>query len=169
MENKRKKRKTKADSQTVYTPPKAFNRRRLGLQIVTVVAVVLALVFGMSIFFKVDTVRVANKGTEQEPVSNVQISGNTLYTAYQIMEASGVEKGDSLLGLSKSSIASRIMQKLPYVGSVRVGISLPGTVNIEVEEIQITYAIAGQDGSWWLMSADGKLVEKINAFLSENA
>lgn len=163
MENKRKKRRAKADSQTVYTPPKAFNRRRLGIQLATVAAVVLALIFGLSIFFKVDKVQVSNKGTEQEPVSSVEITGNTLYTADQIVDASGVKKGDSLFGLSKSAIASRIMQKLPYIGSVRVGIGLPGTVSIEVEEIQITYAIAAQDETWWLMGANGKLVEKINA------
>lgn len=163
MNNKRNRRKAKQDTQTVYTPPKAFNRRRLGLQIVTVVAVVLALVFGMSIFFKVDKIHVSNKGANQTPVSDVAVEGNALYTAQQIIDASGVRKGDALFGLSKASIASRIMQNLPYIGSVRVGIGLPGSVNIEVEEIQITYAIAARDETWWLMSAEGKLLEKIDA------
>lgn len=148
MENKRNRRKAKPDTQTVYTPPKAFNRRRLGLQIVTVVAVVLALVFGMSIFFKVETVRVA--GVEK-------------YTEYQVKEASGIQKGENIMGLSRSAIASRIMQKLPYVSSVQVGKTLPGTVKIAVKEVSVTYAICAQDGSWWLMSAEGKILEKINA------
>ena len=40
----------------VYTQPKAFNRKRFLLQLATVAAVVLALLFGMSIFFKVEEV-----------------------------------------------------------------------------------------------------------------
>ena len=41
--------KRPADSQIVYTQPKPFNRNRFLLRMATVVAVVLALVFGMSI------------------------------------------------------------------------------------------------------------------------
>ena len=145
-DNKRRSR-PRQDNQTVYTAPKAFNRRRFWLQLATVFAVVLALVFGMSIFFKVETVKVA---------------GVDKYTEYQIKQASGIEKGDSTMGLNKAVISSRIMQKLPYVESVQVGVSLPGTVNIKIKELTVTYAITDQNDAWWLMSADGKIVEKIN-------
>lgn len=145
-DNKRRPR-PKQDNQTVYTAPKAFNRRRFWLQLATVFAVVLALVFGMSIFFKVETVKVA---------------GVDKYTEYQVKQASGIEKGDNTMGLNKAAISSRIMQKLPYVESVRVGVSLPGTVNIQIKELNVTYAITDQNDAWWLMSADGKIVEKIN-------
>lgn len=146
-ERKRQRRPSgRSDAQLVFTQPKAFNRNRFLLQLATVLAVVLALVFGMSIFFKVETVNVA---------------GVNKYTEYEVFEASGVSKGENLLSLSKSGISSKIMQKLPYVSSVRVGIRLPGTVNIEIEELTVTYAIEAQDGSWWLMDSHGKLVEKI--------
>ena len=93
----RRRSRSKQDNQTVYTPPKAFNRRRLWLQLATVFAIVLALVFGMAIFFKVETVKVA---------------GVDKYTEYQIREASGIQDGDNMLSLSKSTISSRIMQSL---------------------------------------------------------
>lgn len=147
MNKRQSRRRPRSDSQTVYTQPKAFNRRRFWLQLATVLAVVLALVFGMSIFFQVETVKVA---------------GADKYTPYQIKEASGIENGDNMFGLSKSTISSRIMQKLPYVGSVQVGLSLPGTVNIQVEELTVTYAVTDQDGGWWLMASNGKVLEKIN-------
>ena len=147
MNERKRRRRPQSDSQTVYTEPKAFNRRRFWLQLATVLTVVLALVFGMSIFFKVETVKVA---------------GAEIYTPYQIEQAAGIKDGDNMLSLNKSAISSRIMQKLPYVGSVRIGISLPGTVNIQVEELTVTYAIADQEGGWWLMAANGKIVEKIS-------
>lgn len=160
----------KADTQVVYTQPKVFNRKRFLIRLATVFAVVLALVFGLSIFFKVDTVRVANKGTGQtadtsgeQTVDGVQVSGNRLYSANEIMDASQIQKGDYLLSLSKAKISSRIMQKLPYIKSVRIDFTLPGTVSIELEELSATYAIEAQDGSWWLMDAYGKVVEKINS------
>ena len=135
------------DAEIVYTQAKPFNRNRFLLRLATVVAVVLALVLGMSIFFKVE---------------NITVSGMEKYTAWDIREASGIREGENLLSLSEPQISGKITTALPYVQYVRVGIKLPDTVNIEVVELDVAYAIEAQDASWWLMDADGKLVEKVN-------
>ena len=132
----------------VYTQPGPFNRNRFILHILTVAAVVLALLFGMSIFFKVET---------------VTVTGFSKYTEWDIMEASGIQKGENLLTLSETKISSNIISKLPYVDSVRIGIKLPDTVKIEIVELEVAYALEAYDGSWWLMRADGRLLEKINS------
>lgn len=132
-------------SDVVYTQPKPFQRTRFLLHIITVVAVVLALTFGMSIFFKVQTVTVA--GTEK-------------YSSWDVMQASGIQTGENLLAISKARISGRIRTELPYVKSVRVGITLPDTVNIEIVELDVYYSIQADDGSWWLLAADGKVLEK---------
>ena len=134
--------------EVVYTQPGPFNRNRFLLQLITVIAVVLALVFGMSIFFKVET---------------VVVSGAQKYTAWQVREASGVIEGENLLTLSRAQLASRIRAKLPYVAEARVGIKLPDTVNIEIVELDVAYAVEDSAGSWWLMRSDGVVLEKINA------
>lgn len=134
--------------EVVYTQPGPFNRNRFLLQLITVVAVVLALVFGMSIFFKVKT---------------VVVSGAEKYTAWQVREASGVIDGENLLTLSRAQLATRIESKLPYVAEARVGIKLPDTVNIEIVELDVAYAAQAADESWWLLRADGVILEKINA------
>lgn len=131
----------------VYTQPGPFNKSRFLLQLLTVIAVVLALLFGMSIFFKVKTVTVA---------------GANKYTAWDIREASGIQEGENLLTLSEARLSSNIRSKLPYVDEVRVGIKLPDTVKIEIKELDVVYAIETDDGSWWLMRADGGIVEQIN-------
>ncbi len=132
----------------VYTQPDPFNKGRFMLRLATVVAVVLALLFGMSIFFKVETVTVA---------------GMNKYTAWDVREASGIQEGENLLTISEAKISSSIRSKLPYVDTVRVGIKLPDTVRIEVKELDVVYAIEAADGSWWLMRADGGIVEKSNS------
>ena len=45
----------------------------------------------------------------------------------------------------------------------RIGIKLPDTVNIYIEETSVAYAIQSEDGIWWLMNSDGRLVEQIDS------
>ena len=144
----RARRERPADPSVVYTQPKPFNRNRVLLQVATVVAVVLALVLGMSIFFK---------------VKDVAVAGAEKYTAWDVMEASGIRTGENLLTINRAKISSRIRTELPYVKSVRIGIKLPDTVNIEIVEMEVVYAIEAADNTWWLMDASGKLVEKVSA------
>ena len=143
----RKERKLR-DADVVYTPPKPFKRGRFLLHLATVAAVVLAVVLGMSIFFKVQT---------------VQVYGCGKYTPWEVSEAAGIETGSNLLAVSRAQVSGNIISNLPYVDTVRVGIILPDTVNIEITELDIVYSIQDAAGSWWLMNGDGKIVEQINA------
>lgn len=149
------------DPEIVYTPPKPFNRKRLLLQLGIVAAVVLAIFFSLWLFFKVDTVAISNLGSVA--ADGVSVSGTGRYSAQTIVQASGIREGDSLLALNKANVSSQIITKLPYVKSVRIGIKLPGTVNIEIEELDVVYAISEPGGVWWLMNSEGKLIEKTDA------
>lgn len=140
--------KRSAAANVVYTPPKPFNRAKLLLGLATAVAVVLALVFSMTIFFKVD---------------RVVVTGAEKYTDWAVMQASGIEIGDSLLGISDARAASQIEAALPYVESVRVGIKLPDTVNIEITELDVHYSVKDVYDAWWLITADGRVVDQVDA------
>lgn len=148
------------EAEIVYTPAKPFNRNRLLLQLGVIVAVVLAVFFSLSLFFKVGDILVSNHGSSG---IDINVTGNGRYSAETIVEASGIRKGDGLLSLNKAHISGQIITKLPYVKTVRIGIKLPDTVNIEIEELDVVYAMAEPDGSWWLMNSNGKLIEKIDA------
>lgn len=140
------------DLDVIYTQPGPFNANRFLLRLVTVVAVVFALIFGMSIFFKVKTVTVA---------------GANKYTPQEIREASGILEGENLLSISEAKLSTNIKDNLPYVNTVRVGIKLPDTVKIEIEELDVVYSVEAEDGSWWLMRSDGVVVDKTNAAEAE--
>ena len=45
---------------------------------------------------------------------------------------------------------------------VQIGIKLPDTVNIEIVESSVAYSVCAFDGTWWLMSAEGKILEQID-------
>ena len=139
--------------QVQYTPAKPFNRNRFLLHMATVLAVVLAVVLVMSIFFK---------------VGQVMVSGAEKYTPGEIKEAAGSQDGDALLSLSEAKITAKSQEKRPYVGDVRVGIKLPDTVNIEITELQVVYAVEDSNGAWWLLDASGRIVDGTDTAAAKN-
>lgn len=132
----------------IYTQPQTFNRDRLLLQLLTVTAVVAALVLAMSVFFKVKTITVAGAET---------------YSNDAVQEASGIHVGDNLLTFSKARASAQIRAKLSYVDNIRIGIKLPDTVIIYIEELDVAYAVESNQGDWWLINSDGKVVEQIDS------
>ena len=142
----------RARQDVVYTQPGPFNRNRFLLHLLSIIAVVLALTFGLSLFFT---------------VKHVEVYGADKYTPWQIREASGLKDGENLLGISEARISSLIEDNLTYVNKVRVKIKLPDTVCIHVEELEVVYAIASNDGQWWLIRADGRVVDSTNAAEAE--
>ena len=137
----------------VYTQPLPFNSSRLLIQLLTITAVVVALVLGLSVFFKVQT---------------ITVSGADVYSAWAVREASGINEGDNLLTFSRAKANAQIQEKLPYVEKSRIGIKLPDTVTIYIEELQVTYAISAEDGIWWLINSDGRLVEQVDNATAKN-
>lgn len=140
-----KKPSTRYAPEVTYTPPVPINRKKLILRLATVFAVALALFLGCTVFFR---------------VKNVEVTGTNRYNAWSIREASGIKEGESLLAFGKTKAAGRIMEKLRYVKSVRIGITLPDTVNIYIQELDVVYGAQDDNGSWWLISCDGRVVEK---------
>lgn len=133
--------------EVTYTMPKPLRKGKFLLRLVSVAAVVVALVMAVSVFFKVETITVL--GAEK-------------YTAWAVLEASGIQEGDPLLTLSEARAAGKIRSALPYIGDVKIDIKLPGTVSIEIRELDVTYAVESGEG-WWLIAADGTLIEQIDA------
>jgi len=136
----------KGTPDVVYLAPKPFSRNRLILHLTTVIAVVVALILGLAVFFKVE---------------NIYVSGTEKYSAWEIQQAAGIQTGDNLLTFNRAKAAGKIISALPYVKSVRIGINLPDTVNIEIEEVEVTYVLQAEDESLWLVGSTGKVVDRL--------
>lgn len=134
--------------EVVYTPARQFNRGRLVLHIVTLAAVAFAIFLGLSIFFKVE---------------KVVVSGAEKYSDWTVYEASGIKEGDSLLFFGEASAGSKIIDALPYIQKVRFERELPGTVHIIIEEAPVGYAVKAEDGACWLITAQGRVTEQVDA------
>ncbi|MBQ7336675.1 MAG: FtsQ-type POTRA domain-containing protein [Clostridia bacterium] len=67
-------------------------------------------------------------------VSQVEVAGNSFYTAEQLAEASGIEVGDELLAVDMQDAVNRILKACPNVAKVSIGVSFPFGITITVEE-----------------------------------
>ena len=93
-------------------------------------------------------------------VRDVRVTGAERYTAEQIRSAAEVRDGDDLFLLNKYTAIDKILRDLPYVEQVRIRRDLPDTLVIQVEECGRPLAVV-QDGSAWLVSASGRIVDRV--------
>lgn len=128
------------------------NRRRRGsfgilYKLLSVLVICAAIILALTLFFRVDT---------------VVVSGQERYTAQEIQDATGIQSGDNLFLLNKYEVAGYIVETLPYIEEIRINRKLPDTLIIEVQECDTPLAVI-QEGSAWLVSPKGKIVEQKKA------
>ena len=125
----------------------AVKRRSPLRPILTFVIIVLGVLLALSVFFR---------------VSKITVDGNGYYTEKQIVEASGIEKGDNLFFVNRFTAASRIFGKLPYVQEVTISRKLPNKVIIEITESQeLAYVPVGD--AYWAIDSNCKVLEKVDS------
>ena len=115
-------------------------------KMLSILLVVAAVIMACVVFFRVNT---------------VEVTGNLRYTTEEIIEASGIQTGDNLIILSGSRVSAAIRARLPYVEGVAIRKTLPDGVSIKVTERVAAASVESAEGRW-LISAQGKLLEKDN-------
>ena len=133
------------------------NRRRRGsfgflYKLLSVLVVCGCIVAALTLFFRVTTVKV---------------TGQQRYTDEEVLAASGIEVGDNLLLLNKYDAARSIHDALPYIEQIRIDRTLPSTLTIEVRECSHPLAVV-QDGSAWIVSSSGRIVDQKAEDAAEN-
>lgn len=92
-------------------------------------------------------------------VNQVVVTGNSRYSAQEVIAASGVELGDNLFLVNRPQTAQSILRQLPYVENAVPVHRLPDTVELHITEC-VPAAALRFEGSWWLLDARGKLLEQ---------
>ena len=108
------------------------------------VVIIVAIIFVMSVFFR---------------VSDIRVTGNTHYTNEEIIRAIDIEEGDNLFFFDRFAAISRVFAKLPYIEEVTVIRKLPDKVTIEVtESTALAYIKLGDEK--WTMDHNCKVLGK---------
>ena len=104
--------------------------------------VCVAVVFGMGVFFRVQT---------------IEVDGVESYTPEEIIEASGIGEGDNLFFINQANAAARIYSRLTMVETAEVETVMPNKVVIHVQE---SYPMAYVDwmGSPWILTGNCKML-----------
>ena len=109
---------------------------------ISVLLVGVALLFGMGVFFRVQT---------------IEVVGAVSYSDEEIIDASGIDIGDNLFFINRFSASSRIFAKLPLVEEASIERSLPNKIIISVDE-SYPLAYVGWEGQSWMMTGSCKLL-----------
>ena len=132
-------------------PHRVYNTN-FAFAIVITLSVVAVIWLSLHIFLKVKQIQVVLPTDESGQV-------HSYYTEDELRDASGINVDDNLLSLSKPAAAARIHAALPYVSEVQIKKQLPSTVIISFTEFDVTYGIQDEQGGWWLMSREGRILE----------
>lgn len=111
------------------------------------VIVEVALIFVMSVFFRVE---------------DIEVNGNSHYTDSEIIRAIDIEEGDNLFFFDRFGALSRVFAKLPYIEEVSVERKLPNKVIIEVtESTALAYIVLGDEN--WTIDHSCKVLGKASS------
>ncbi len=119
-------------------------KRKVRLYVfLTLFCLVSFLVLSLTVFFNINT---------------FEVSGNTTYSADEIIAATGLEQKDNLFRLNKFKIADKMVVDLPYISAVNIYRKLPTTLCIEVQETKARL-VAYDNGMYVLMDDTFKVLE----------
>jgi len=124
-----------------------------------------AVITAMTLFFKVET---------------FTVTGDSRYTAEDIIAASGLEQGDNLVLFEKNRVVADVFEACPWLDTLRIRRRYPNGIEFLITECQPAAVLVdepmeipdpeddtgektvliGTTGSW-LMDINGKLLEKI--------
>lgn len=100
-------------------------------------------------------------------INKIVVSGDKVYSDKEIIDASGVNMGDNLIFLSKTTLNEEISSELAYVGSAKIKRRLPSTLEIIITKTEAYMAVA-KDGYYILLDRNGKVLEKDLETVGEN-
>jgi cell division protein FtsQ len=107
------------------------------------VLVLIIIIFGVSVFFR---------------VTAVEVTGSSRYTADEIIAAAGIQTGDNLFLIDSDAAARRITASKPYVSRVQIERRIPDAAIIRVTE-SVAFAVVSEGGDYWKLDASGRILE----------
>ncbi len=108
------------------------NRRILAVSVTVVLAMLAVIVLSLTVFFKVDTIK---------------ILGDNIYDESQILNESGLKKGDNLFMSNTDAAKQRIEKNLPYISSAVIKRKFPSSIIIEITGTQASCCFKCTNGT----------------------
>lgn len=130
----------------------ARRKRRIRLRIIRT-SIVLTVLLLLALLIALLVLRISGKVAQQNgtaasvmAVKAIEVEGDTRYSNEEIIKASGIYVGESLLVVNKVQAHNAILREFPYLGYVDVGNSSFSTILIKVRETPVMGVVESTDG-----------------------
>lgn len=120
-------------------------RRNMIASLLAIFIIAGAVVAAVTVFFK---------------VAKFDVTGSTLYTGEEIIAATEIQIGDNMFSVNKFDVASKILNKFPYIGEVKIRRRLPDTFVFEIAERK-SAAYFQAEKFRWLIDKNGYILESV--------
>ena len=123
-------------------------------------------VYGLVVFLLAVTVGITISYTFLFNINEIRVSGQSdMYTAEEIVEHSGIKKGDNLLRLDCEKSEQKILDELLYVETAKVKKDFPSSLDITVSKCVPAFNVNYGEGTL-LVSKKGKILAD-NGFITD--
>ncbi len=92
---------------------------------------------------------------------NIVIEGSSIYSAEEILEASGIESGDNLMSMKANKIEKKILSSLAYIETATIKKKFPSTISITVTPSEAAANFI-YDDNILLISKGGKILDALD-------
>lgn len=92
-------------------------------------------------------------------VNSFDVEGTAPYTREEVIAASGIEEGKSLILADIEQAKANIEKVLPYTDNVKITRKLPSSIVIRVESTEKAYAMELSNGTFAMLDRNMKLLE----------
>lgn len=90
-------------------------------------------------------------------VKDISVQGSTLYDDSEVIDASGIKIGDSIIFKNIKSCEESIYRNLDYIDSVKINRDFFGNVTINLEPAKVLFSLT-QDEKYYLVSEKDKIL-----------
>lgn len=91
-------------------------------------------------------------------VKSISVQGSTLYDDSEVVDASGIKIGDSIIFKNVKSCEESIYRNLNYVDSAKISKDFFGNITINLEPAKVLFSL-NQDEKYYLVSEKDKILE----------
>ena len=124
-------------------------KRNMSLYYTTVMFIVLIIfaILSVTVFFNVET---------------VIVTGSSIYSPEEIVEASGINGGDNMIRKNMRRLEKRITERLVYIENAEITRRFPSSVEITVFPCEETACLSNGEGGYWIVSKTGKILTTVD-------
>ena len=95
-------------------------------------------------------------------ISDIQVTGNVIYSSQEILEVAGIAPGDNLFLINKRAIEESILENRGFVDTVTISRKLPYSVELNIRESQLL-AYVELEGAYYIINRKCEILSKTDA------